>query len=45
MVFVGDRMNKDGNDYPAVQAGAMGVAVNNPDDTVKFIDAMLERIA
>lgn len=45
MIFVGDRMNEDGNDYPAVQAGAMGVAVNNPDDTVKFIDAMLERIA
>ena len=45
MIFVGDRMNEDGNDYPAVQAGAMGVAVNNPGDTVKFIDAMLERIA
>lgn len=45
MVFVGDRMNKDGNDYPAVQAGAMGVEVGNPRDTIRFIDAMLERIA
>ena len=35
---------EDGNDYPAAQAGAMGVAVNSPRDTIRFIDAMLERL-
>lgn len=45
MVFVGDRMSEDGNDYPAVQAGTMGVAVDSPRDTARFIDAILERIA
>ena len=44
MVFVGARMGEDGNDYPAAQAGAMGVAVNSPRDTIRFIDAMLERL-
>lgn len=44
MVFVGDRMTPEGNDYPAVQAGAKGVAVSNPGDTLLFFDEILKRI-
>lgn len=44
MVFVGDRMTPGGNDYPAAQAGAMGVAVSCPDDTLRFIDSLLARL-
>ncbi len=44
MAFVGDRMTPEGNDYPAVQAGAKGVAVSNPNDTLLFLDEILKRI-
>ena len=44
MAFVGDRMTPEGNDYPAVQAGAMGVVVGNPGDTLLFLDEILKRI-
>ena len=43
MVFVGDRMTPTGNDYPAVEAGAIGVRVENPQDTVQLLDALLAR--
>ena len=43
MVFVGDRMTPTGNDYPAVEAGAIGVPVENPQDTVQLLDALLAR--
>ncbi|MBT1172973.1 HAD-IIB family hydrolase [Bifidobacterium sp. MA2] len=44
MVFVGDRMAPGGNDYPAAQAGTMGVAVSNPADTILFVDGLLARL-
>lgn len=44
IVFVGDRMTPGGNDYPAAQAGAMGVQVGSPADTLRFIDGLLQRI-
>lgn len=44
MIFVGDRMNPGGNDYPAAQAGAMGVAVTSPADTLRLIDELLARL-
>ncbi|AKV55145.1 phosphomannomutase [Bifidobacterium actinocoloniiforme DSM 22766] len=40
MVFVGDRMDPDGNDYPAAQAGTMALRVNDPDDTLELLEAM-----
>ena len=43
MVFVGDRMTPTGNDYPAVEAGAIVVRVENPQDTVQLLDALLAR--
>ncbi|MBW3080352.1 HAD-IIB family hydrolase [Bifidobacterium saguinibicoloris] len=44
IVFVGDRMRPGGNDYPAAQAGAMGVEVTCPADTLRFIDGLLARL-
>lgn len=44
MIFVGDRMTPGGNDYPAAQAGTMGVAVTSPADTLRFIDGLLARL-
>ncbi|RBQ00025.1 HAD-IIB family hydrolase [Bifidobacterium xylocopae] len=40
MVFVGDRMDPDGNDYPAALAGTMALRVSDPDDTMALLDAM-----
>jgi len=44
IAFVGDRMQPGGNDYPAAQAGAMGIAVANPSDTLRLVDGLLERL-
>lgn len=44
ILFVGDRMEPGGNDYPAVRAGAMGVRVGNPADTLRLLDALLDRL-
>ena len=44
LVFVGDRMTPGGNDYPAAQAGAVALAVTDPSDTLRLVDAMLERL-
>ena len=44
IMFVGDRMTPEGNDYPAVAAGAMGVRVANPQDALGLMDALLERV-
>ncbi|MBT1164709.1 HAD-IIB family hydrolase [Bifidobacterium felsineum] len=45
IAFVGDRMTPGGNDYPAVEAGAMGIKVNDPADALGLMDALLQRIA
>lgn len=45
IIFVGDRMDSDGNDYPAALAGARAVRVGNPDDTVKLCDGIIARIS
>ncbi|PLS29461.1 HAD-IIB family hydrolase [Bifidobacterium parmae] len=44
IAFVGDRMQPGGNDYPAAQAGAMGISVSDPSDTMRLIDGLLERL-
>lgn len=40
MVFVGDRMDPDGNDYPAAQAGTMALRVSDPQDTLTLLQRM-----
>ena len=44
IVFVGDRMTPDGNDYPAVAVGAVGMKVENPQDALGLMDALLQRV-
>ena len=41
ILFVGDRMTPDGNDYPAAAAGALAVRVEGPEDTVRLCDALI----
>ncbi|MFT8355922.1 HAD-IIB family hydrolase [Bifidobacterium aquikefiri] len=41
MIFVGDRMDPQGNDYPAACAGTMPVRVANPDETAAFVEELL----
>lgn len=43
ILFVGDRMTPDGNDYPAAAAGALAVRVEGPEDTVRLCDALIGR--
>ena len=40
IAFVGDRMDPDGNDYPAAEAGAMALRVHNPADALDLIRAL-----
>ncbi|MBW3087892.1 HAD-IIB family hydrolase [Bifidobacterium sp. 82T24] len=37
IAFVGDRMDPDGNDYPAAAAGAYAIRVHEPVDTLQVI--------
>lgn len=41
MLFVGDALFEGGNDYPALQAGVRCVAVRDPEDTRRVVDALL----
>lgn len=41
IAFVGDRMSEGGNDYPAAQAGAYAISVDNPADTLRLLDRLL----
>ena len=40
IAFVGDRMDPDGNDYPAALAGAMALRVHDPADALDLIRVM-----
>lgn len=40
-VFVGDRLDPDGNDYPVLSVGVRGVAVEGPADTLRVISEFL----
>lgn len=44
IVFVGDRMGPDGNDWPAVAAGAFGLRVDGPRDTLGLCEGLLARL-
>ena len=45
IVFVGDRMDPDGNDYPAARAGARAVKVTCPNDTVKLCGGIIASLS
>jgi hypothetical protein len=41
MIFVGDALFPGGNDYPAKQAGAVSIAVKEPHETKRVVEAIL----
>jgi HAD superfamily hydrolase (TIGR01484 family) len=41
MMFIGDRMDPEGNDYPAALAGTMPIRVHNPDETIAVCDRII----
>ncbi|RBL88935.1 HAD-IIB family hydrolase [Chitinophaga flava] len=41
MLFVGDALFEGGNDYPAKEAGALSIAVRDPDETKRVIETAL----
>ena len=41
MIFVGDRLDPDGNDYPVVATGIPTHAVTGWQDTVDYLEALL----
>jgi HAD superfamily hydrolase (TIGR01484 family) len=42
ILYIGDRLDKDGNDYPVKTTGAHCISVKNPDGTLRIIDELLE---
>lgn len=45
IVFVGDRMDPDGNDYPVAVAGAFAIRVSGPERTLGVCDDLLRIIS
>lgn len=41
MLFLGDRLDEDGNDYPVLALGVPCRAVDGPDDTAAFLDELI----
>jgi len=41
MLFVGDRLDEDGNDYPVIRTGVATFAVSDWKDTADFIESLL----
>ena len=41
MIFVGDAVSPDGNDYPAKQAGVVSIEVRDPHETKRVIEATI----
>lgn len=44
IIYVGDRMDPDGNDYPAVRAGTMAIRVAGPEDTLSVCNALMRHL-
>ncbi|KFI65814.1 HAD-IIB family hydrolase [Bifidobacterium cuniculi] len=44
IVFVGDRMDPDGNDYPAAKAGVTAIEVRCPADTLLLGEGIIARL-
>ena len=42
MLFMGDRLQPGGNDYPVLEMGIACIAVEGPQDTIKHIDELVE---
>lgn len=44
IAFIGDRMDPDGNDYPAAAAGTIAIRVHGPEDTLALINRINTRL-
>lgn len=42
MMFVGNRLDPDGNDYPAAKAGTMAIRVAGPEETLRLCTAIID---
>jgi HAD superfamily hydrolase (TIGR01484 family) len=45
MIFIGDALFPGGNDYPAKQAGVLSIAVRDPQETKRVIEAIVACLA
>jgi hypothetical protein len=45
MLFVGDRLDPDGNDYPVLVLGVPCHAVDGWEETVEYLDALLPMLS
>ncbi|MDR3151867.1 MAG: HAD-IIB family hydrolase [Bifidobacteriaceae bacterium] len=45
MIFYGDRLDKDGNDYPVKALGIDTIEVKNPDETLKKIHKEINKLS
>ncbi|MDF7663980.1 HAD-IIB family hydrolase [Bifidobacterium sp. ESL0763] len=45
VVFVGDRMDPEGNDYPAAVMGTLPIRVDGPDETLEVCDRLIAGLA
>ena len=45
MLFIGDRLDPDGNDYPVLALGVPTLAVRGPDHTVEVLDELIPRLS
>ena len=41
MIFVGDAIFPEGNDYPAKEAGVLSIEVNDPHETKRVIETII----
>ncbi|MCI1219848.1 MAG: HAD-IIB family hydrolase [Bifidobacterium sp.] len=45
IVYIGDRMDPDGNDYPVALAGTIAIRVSGPHDTLRICDGLIARLS
>lgn len=45
VVFIGDRMDPDGNDYPAAIIGTKPILVSGPGDTIQVCNRLIEALS
>lgn len=44
MIFIGDRLDLDGNDYPVISTGATCIEVSNPEETLGVINNLINNV-
>jgi HAD superfamily hydrolase (TIGR01484 family) len=44
VLFIGDRLDEGGNDYPVIATGVECISTNGPEDTLRIIDGLLQTV-